>query len=64
MFFYLMLTFATQVAFDYEAVNEDELTLKTGQFVRVFKQEVEGWWEGELDGKSGLFPENFVVAAR
>jgi len=19
-----------------------------------------GWWEGELDGKKGLFPDNFV----
>jgi len=19
-----------------------------------------GWWEGELDGKKGIFPDNFV----
>lgn len=46
--------------FDYDAVNEDELTLKVGDIVVVTKQEDEGWWEGEFNGKHGVFPSNFV----
>ncbi len=53
----------SQVIFDYTAENLDELTLVTGQFVRVNKEPVDGWGEGECDGKSGLFPDNFVQPA-
>ncbi|XP_041044394.1 CD2-associated protein isoform X2 [Carcharodon carcharias] len=49
------------VEYDYEAVQEDELTLKVGDLIRnVRKLEEEGWCEGELNGKRGLFPDNFV----
>jgi SH3 domain-containing kinase-binding protein 1 len=46
--------------FEYEAENEDELSLKEGDIVTVTSQEDDGWWEGELNGKSGMFPSNFV----
>eukprot|EP00051_Salpingoeca_urceolata_P013952 m.176761 g.176761 ORF g.176761 m.176761 type:complete len:559 (-) comp17952_c3_seq2:882-2558(-) len=49
-----------KVTFDYTAANEDELTLAVGQIVTVLAQEEEGWWDGELDGKRGVFPSNFV----
>ena len=50
------------VMFPYTALNEDELTLGEGQIVTVISKEVEdkGWWKGELDGKVGVFPDNFV----
>lgn len=48
--------------FPYEAVNSDELTLVEGDIVTILSREVEdkGWWKGELKGKIGVFPDNFV----
>ena len=54
----------TQVTFDYTAANEDELDLKVGQLLRVVTKDNGGWWQGELDGKTGWFPDNFVEPAR
>uniref|UniRef100_UPI00398E89F4 CD2-associated protein isoform X2 n=1 Tax=Pristiophorus japonicus TaxID=55135 RepID=UPI00398E89F4 len=49
------------VEYDYEAAQEDELTLRVGDLIRnVRKLEEEGWCEGELNGKRGLFPDNFI----
>ncbi|KRX14683.1 SH3 domain-containing kinase-binding protein 1, partial [Trichinella nelsoni] len=46
----------------YEAENDDELTLQVGDIVAVLKKDCEdpGWWYGELNGKRGVFPDNFV----
>ncbi|EDO38710.1 predicted protein, partial [Nematostella vectensis] len=52
-----------KVTYDYEQQNEDELELKVGDIITIVKKEVfdtPGWMEGELDGKTGLFPDNFV----
>lgn len=48
--------------FPYEAVNSDELTLVEGDIITILSREVEdkGWWKGELKGKIGVFPDNFV----
>ena len=47
--------------FEYEANNEDELSMKVGQMVTLeTKEGDEGWWTGTLDGKTGVFPNNFV----
>ncbi|BFZ25337.1 hypothetical protein BsWGS_28375 [Bradybaena similaris] len=48
------------VEFEYTAEQEDELTLKVGDIITDVKTSDGGWWEGELRGKKGLFPENFV----
>jgi SH3 domain-containing kinase-binding protein 1 len=50
------------VLFPYEAANEDELTLKEGDLIMLLSREVadKGWWKGELRGKVGVFPDNFV----
>lgn len=46
--------------YGYDAQNEDELTLTIGDIIAITKQEEEGWWEGTLNGKTGVFPNNFV----
>ena len=49
--------------FDYEPENPDELKLTEGDVVIVTNKDIpdnEGWWEGELNGKVGVFPINFV----
>ncbi|XP_036442691.1 SH3 domain-containing protein 21 isoform X1 [Colossoma macropomum] len=52
-----------QVMFDYAAYAEDELDLKKGDIVTIISKvtEDEGWWEGELNGRRGFFPDNFVM---
>ncbi|XP_062833313.1 SH3 domain-containing kinase-binding protein 1 isoform X1 [Anolis carolinensis] len=51
-----------KVIFPYEAQNEDELTIKEGDIVTLLNKECidAGWWEGELNGRKGVFPDNFV----
>lgn len=47
--------------YEYVAIQEDELTLRLGDVIRnVRRIEEEGWMEGDLNGKRGLFPDNFV----
>ncbi|XP_043861440.1 CD2-associated protein isoform X2 [Dromiciops gliroides] len=49
------------VEYDYDAVHDDELTIRVGDIIRnVKKLEEEGWLEGELNGRRGMFPDNFV----
>lgn len=59
LFFFLSVDYI--VEYDYDAVHDDELTIQVGEIIRnVKKLEEEGWLEGELNGKRGMFPDNFV----
>lgn len=51
-----------KVIFSYKPVNEDELELKEGDIISVLNKDLpdKGWWKGELRGKIGVFPDNFV----
>ncbi|XP_068238227.1 SH3 domain-containing kinase-binding protein 1-like isoform X3 [Palaemon carinicauda] len=51
-----------RVMFPYGAEHEDELELKEGDIITVLCKELEdkGWWRGELSGRVGVFPDNFV----
>ncbi|MGH0153255.1 UNVERIFIED_CONTAM: hypothetical protein FKN15_042308 [Acipenser sinensis] len=49
-----------RVVFEYLPQNEDELELKVGDVVDINEEVEEGWWSGTMNGKSGLFPSNFV----
>ncbi|CAL1596493.1 unnamed protein product [Knipowitschia caucasica] len=48
------------VEFDYEAQQDDELSLSVGDIIGNIRRDDGGWWEGELNGRRGLFPDNFV----
>lgn len=52
-----------KVMYDYKPKAEDELELKKGDVVVVLNKETEdeGWWRGELNGRCGYFPDNFVM---
>ena len=52
-----------EVKFEYEAQQPDELTLYFGNVIRNCKPVEDGWMEGELNGKRGIFPDNFVSNA-
>ncbi|CAI4222248.1 unnamed protein product [Auanema sp. JU1783] len=46
--------------YDYEADKPDELTLRENCVVYVLRKNDDGWFEGILDGVTGLFPGNYV----
>ncbi|KAI9492598.1 hypothetical protein BDB00DRAFT_827311 [Zychaea mexicana] len=46
--------------YDFEAVNNDELNLHEGDKIMVIKKDDSGWWEGTVNGRSGVFPANYV----
>ncbi|XP_057572656.1 SH3 domain-containing protein 21 isoform X2 [Hippopotamus amphibius kiboko] len=52
-----------RVLFDYHPEAPDELALRRGDEVKVLRKitEDKGWWEGESQGRRGLFPDNFVL---
>ncbi|XP_068936997.1 SH3 domain-containing protein 21-like, partial [Petaurus breviceps papuanus] len=56
-------TESCRVLFDYEPEAPDELALQRGTVVKVLRKITEdpGWWEGEFEGKRGVFPDNFVL---
>lgn len=48
------------MTFDYEAQDQDELSLKVDDIVDIMGEEEQGWWKGQLGNKIGVFPSNFV----
>ena len=50
------------MVYSYAAENPDELSLEVGDVVSVLEKKLEdvGWWKGEVRGKIGVFPDNFV----
>ncbi|XP_041699827.1 rho guanine nucleotide exchange factor 7-like isoform X2 [Coregonus clupeaformis] len=46
--------------FNFEQTNEDELSFNKSDVIIVTRQEEGGWWEGNLNGKTGWFPSNYV----
>ena len=48
--------------YSYSAENEDELSLEEGEILNVVEKDLEdsGWWRGEIGGRVGVFPDNFV----
>ncbi|KAM9471009.1 rho guanine nucleotide exchange factor 6 isoform 2-T2 [Clarias gariepinus] len=46
--------------FNFKQNNEDELSFNKGELIHVTRQEEGGWWEGQLNGKTGWFPSNYV----
>lgn len=52
----------TQVValYDFEAVNAEELNIRQGDTITVTKKDDGGWWEGTLNGQTGIFPANYV----
>jgi len=46
--------------FGYDATADIELDMKEGDVITVLREDDSGWWQGEIDGKVGWFPFNYV----
>ncbi|KAJ3443745.1 sorting nexin [Anaeramoeba flamelloides] len=46
--------------YSYEPQEEGELLLLEGDILTVLEEDASGWWSGESNGKTGLFPGSYV----
>ncbi|XP_032542064.1 SH3 domain-containing protein 19 isoform X3 [Chiroxiphia lanceolata] len=46
--------------YDFHGENEDELSFKAGDMITELESVDEDWMSGEIQGRSGIFPKNFV----
>lgn len=46
--------------YDYTQDKEDELSFQEGAIIYVIKKNDDGWYEGVMNGTTGLFPGNYV----
>lgn len=46
--------------YNYEAMRKDDLSFKEADIIYVVNKRPSGWWLGELNGKVGLIPSNYV----
>lgn len=61
-FFLPVLLFSPAVVaiYDYARDKEDELSFQEGAIIYVIKKNDDGWYEGVMNGTTGLFPGNYV----
>lgn len=46
--------------FEPQEPNPTCLSFRAGQVLRVLNRDPSGWWDGEVDGRRGWFPSNYV----
>ena len=56
----LLIGRQARVTFSYKPEQDDELTLEVGDIITNIVDVDIGWCEGELKGRKGMFPNNFV----
>lgn len=58
LFIFCLVCYAKAI-YDYDAMEDEELSFKEGDVIMVTSREVDdddGWWEGVLKDKQGVFP--------
>jgi len=53
-------TYSAKALYDFEAQDDTELGFKEGDIITVLSQIDDAWYEGEKDGKCGMFPVEYV----
>ncbi|NXX47957.1 VAV protein, partial [Tricholaema leucomelas] len=52
---------SAKARYDFSARDRTELSLREGDVVRVLSRKgPPGWWKGEIYGRVGWFPANYV----
>ena len=46
--------------FDFNGLSAEELSFKHGDVIKKIGEEDINWWIGELKGRRGIFPSNYV----
>eukprot|EP00056_Hartaetosiga_gracilis_P000329 m.37851 g.37851 ORF g.37851 m.37851 type:complete len:601 (+) comp10161_c0_seq2:137-1939(+) len=47
--------------YDFDGATEGEVNLHIGDVITVLRQDIgEGWWEGQVNGQTGIFPASYV----
>lgn len=46
----------------FEATEQGELTFEKGDIIKVVDRNYKDWWRGQLKGRTGIFPVNYVVS--
>eukprot|EP00656_Telonema_subtile_P000186 TRINITY_DN10096_c0_g1_i1.p1 TRINITY_DN10096_c0_g1~~TRINITY_DN10096_c0_g1_i1.p1 ORF type:complete len:235 (+),score=60.75 TRINITY_DN10096_c0_g1_i1:215-919(+) len=49
-------------SFSYQGEQSSDLSFAAGDKITVVKEDPSGWWLGQCNGQTGLFPMNFVCA--
>lgn len=57
----LRQTKVVKAVYDFAGDGVDELPLRVGQLIVVKKEVSDGWWIGECNDRSGLFPSDYCV---
>lgn len=61
LYFHILFRHPAVVAiYDYSRDKEDELSFQEGAIIYVIKKNDDGWFEGVMNGTTGLFPGNYV----
>ena len=56
--------FKVKSIYEYQSDYDDDLTFPVGQIITVTGVEDEEWYSGSYEGKTGIFPKNFVELAK
>ena len=48
----------------FEPTEPNELAFEKGDIIKVVNREYKDWWRGQLKGRTGIFPVNYVVRLR
>lgn len=49
-----------QALYEFAASSPEEMSLAVGDLITVIKEDPSGWWTGACNGKTGMFPGNYV----
>ena len=48
----------------FKPTEPNELAFERGDIIKVVDREYKDWWRGQLRGRTGIFPVNYVVRSR
>ncbi len=49
-----------KVLYEYDATQEDELTIRPDDIIKIIEKFDTEWWQGEVNGQVGVFPSSYV----